>query len=89
MTIPESFSSPPGFSHRSRAEQLERSFLNCLRLIQAHQGLQQMPSGYLPDYLALGWLVQRDGAPELTPAGLQMVQTLRSTRRGRRHRRPA
>jgi len=89
MSTPETFTWLPGFSHRSRRELLERSFLTFLDLLKARQGLQQMPPGFLPDYLALGWVVQRDDTTELTPAGQKVAQALKSARDGQRLRRSA
>jgi hypothetical protein len=89
MSTPETFTPRPSVSHRSRAELLERNFLSFLRLLEGQQGLQQMPPGFLPDYQALGWVVQRDGTTQLTPAGHKVAQALKSARHGQRFTRGA
>ncbi len=89
MSTPEAFNLSPRLSHRSRGELLEHNFLAFLRLLESRQGLQQMPPGFLPDYLALGWVVQRDGTTELTPAGHKVAQRLNGAKHGRRLRRAA
>jgi hypothetical protein len=86
MSTPDTSTPDIGWRHHSRRELLERSFLHFVRLIETRQGLQHMPPGFLPDYLALGWIVHREGSTELTPAGRRMAQSLLGTRRVRRAR---
>lgn len=89
MSTPNTFKSSKGFSHRNRAEMLEHGFLTFVRQLQNRQNPQAMQSGLLPDYLALGWVMQRNGITELTDVGQQVASSLAGARRVRRLGRPA
>jgi len=57
-----------GFSHFNREESLLDDFEKCVKKIEQDQHIL-IPSGFICDYLALGWLELRDGLYHLTSAG--------------------
>lgn len=57
-----------GYSHFNREESLLDDFEKCLKKIEEDQQIL-IPSGFICDYLALGWLELRDGLYHLTSAG--------------------
>lgn len=62
-----------GFSHLNREESLLDDFERCLRKIEQDQQIL-IPSGFISDYLALGWLELRDGLYHLTSRGSSVVR---------------
>ncbi len=68
-----------GYSHRTRGEALEKGFLDCLDMIELHQELH-IPSGYMCDYQALGWIALSEGVPQITHAGMAMVRSIKRRR---------
>ena len=57
-----------GYSHFNREESLLDDFEKCVKKIEEDQQIL-IPSGFICDYLALGWLELRDGLYHLTQAG--------------------
>jgi hypothetical protein len=57
-----------GYSHFNREESLLDDFEQCVKKIEQDQQIL-IPSGFICDYLALGWLELRDGLYHLTHAG--------------------
>lgn len=57
-----------GFSHCNRQESLLEDFGRCIKRIEQDQQIL-IPSGFICDYLALGWLELKDGVYHLTSAG--------------------
>lgn len=66
-----------GFSHLKREESLLDDFEKCLKKIEHDQQIL-IPSGFICDYLALGWLELRDGLYHLTSTGSSVVRGRRS-----------
>lgn len=65
-----------GFSHLNREESLLDDFERCLKRIEQDQQIL-IPSGFICDYLALGWLELRDGLYHLTSRGSSVVRRRR------------
>lgn len=57
-----------GYSHFNREESLLDDFEKCVKKIEQDQQIL-IPSGFICDYLAFGWLELRDGLYHLTHAG--------------------
>lgn len=57
-----------GYSHFNREESLLDDFEKCVKKIEEDQQIL-IPSGFICDYLALGWLELREGLYHLTHAG--------------------
>ncbi len=66
-----------GFSHFTREESLLDDFERCIKKIEQDQQIL-IPSGFICDYLALGWLELRDGLYHLTSTGTSVVRGRRS-----------
>ena len=62
-----------GFSHGNREEALLDDFEKCVKKIEQDQQIL-IPSGFVCDYLALGWLELRDGLYHLTSAGASAMR---------------
>lgn len=62
-----------GFSHLKREESLLEDFEKCLKKIEQDQQIL-IPSGFICDYLALGWLELRDGLYHLTSTGTSVMR---------------
>jgi hypothetical protein len=70
-----------GFSHLSRGEELAKDFLSCLGKIDNDREVL-IPSGFIADYIALGWIEMKEGHLRATLAGRSMADKL--VREGRR-----
>ena len=67
------FPSRRGFSHFNREETLRDDFDRCIRRIEQDQQIL-IPSGFICDYLALGWLELKDGLYQLTSTGAKVLR---------------
>lgn len=67
-----------GFSHLTRGESLLDDFERCVKRIEQDQQVL-IPSGFICDYLALGWLELRDGLYHLTSTGTSAMRARRSS----------
>jgi hypothetical protein len=61
-----------GFSHFNREESLLEDFDRCIKRIEQDQQIL-IPSGFICDYLALGWLELKDGLYQLTGTGAKVL----------------
>ena len=62
-----------GFSHCNRQESLLEDFGRCIKRIEQDQQIL-IPSGFICDYLALGWLELKDGLYQLTSTGTTVLR---------------
>lgn len=62
-----------GFSHFNREEALLDDFDRCIKRIEQDQQIL-IPSGFISDYLALGWLELKDGLYQLTSTGIKVLR---------------
>lgn len=60
----------------SRMESLRHGFLECLEMIEQHQEMS-LPSGFIADYQALGWIEIKDGVLQITDTGMSIVRFMK------------
>jgi hypothetical protein len=67
--------SDAGFSHQTRGEALSKDFLHCIRRLDQDQELL-IPSGFIADYISLGWIEMREGMLRLTESGRRAARRM-------------
>jgi hypothetical protein len=63
------------FSHSTRGEELAKDFLSCLGKINNDKEIL-IPSGFIADYIAFGWIEMREGHLHPTRAGESMADRM-------------
>ncbi len=63
------------FSHCTRGEELAKDFLSCLGKINNDKEIL-IPSGFIADYIAFGWIEMREGHLHPTSAGESMADRM-------------
>lgn len=64
------------FTHVSRGEVLAKDFLRCLGKIDDDREVL-IPSGFIADYIAFGWIEMKEGHLRATLAGRSMADKMR------------
>lgn len=73
MNTPASASRPTTATYVTRNEILCRSFAEHVGHLR-HAELDQIPNGYIQDYIAFGWLKSSYRGVQLTPSGDRILK---------------